>query len=162
MSRGPAGSLLDPAANPAMGRKPVQNLRGFKRVTAPIDGVFPMLASASAGNHPDRLSAPSAVTCGPATAALPGITFLPRNAMVESIFRRIRPLFETQRKGPMAAARKTADGGIAQDRSGAGLMFRAFVGGHPCGGGVSGGRPEPAPLARRPGGPYGFAILPRR
>jgi hypothetical protein len=110
--------------------------------------VFPMPASAWAGNHPDRLLMPSAVTCGPGTAALPGITFLPRNAP------QIRHFAESARylkpggalDGP---ARKAADGGnCARSLPGRASCSAPLWADPPAGGGgVSGGGPEPAHLA---------------
>jgi hypothetical protein len=111
------GPLPDPPANPAMGRKPMQNLRRFKRVTATINGVFPMPASAWVGK-------PSRQASGARSRNLParhsGIArdyLSTAKCPVGPTFPRICPLFETQRKRSIAAARKAADGGMAQDRS---------------------------------------------
>jgi len=111
------GPLPDPPANPAMGRKPMQNLRRFKRVTATINGVFPMPASAWVGNPSRQASgARSRNPPGPPQRHCPGLPFY-REMPMEPTFPRICPLFETQRKRSIAAARKAADGGMAQDRS---------------------------------------------
>ena len=130
----------------------MQNLRRFKRVTATINGVFPMPTSAWVGNHPDRLPAPAAVTPRARHSGIARDYLSTAKCPVGPTFPRICPLFETQRKRSIAAARKAADGGIAQDRSQGGPHVPRLCGRTPPGGGgVSGGGPEPALLARRPG-----------
>jgi hypothetical protein len=86
-------------------------------VTATINGVFPMPASAWVGK-------PSRQASGARSRNLParhsGIArdyLSTAKCPVGPTFPRICPLFETQRKRSIAAARKAADGGMAQDRS---------------------------------------------
>ena len=106
---------------------------------ATSNGVFPMPASVWAGNHPDRLPAPSALPPGPPSRHDPGLPFY-RELPVAPIFRRIRPLFKTRLKGLDGPARKAA--ALRKIAPRAGLMFRAVV-----------GAPGPALPARHAGGP---------
>jgi hypothetical protein len=111
------GPLPDPPANPAMGRKPMQNLRRFKRVTATINGVFPMPASAWVGKPSRQASGARSRNLRARHSGIARDYLSTAKCPVGPTFPRICPLFETQRKRSIAAARKAADGGIAQDRS---------------------------------------------